>query len=102
MVRLSVVLVAVLAHEARAQVPPARPPRIPIPQTNLKPIILEPELEPPDPTLSPNFVLIDRFDATSAASTELTLIDLDGTSDKLFRSQIAGRYVDPRKHVGGY
>jgi hypothetical protein len=82
--------------------PPPRPPTL-MPRTAQAPILIGPEEPSPDPTRSPSFVLIDRFNSVSMAGAELTVLDLDGPDrSRVFRGQIAGRYVDATRHVGGY
>jgi hypothetical protein len=101
---LFAVSVVLVAHEVLAQTPlRPRPPTIRIPQTDATPILIEPDKDPPDPLQTLPFILLDRFNAVSAVGAELTSIDFDGEdSNRLFRGQVAGRYVDPDRRLGGY
>jgi len=59
---------------------------------------------PKDAVHSPGFVMIDRFDAASRVGADITYLFLDGGNDgtTILRFNLAGRYVDPKKHLGGY
>jgi hypothetical protein len=60
--------------------------------------------EPPaDPNRPPGFTLIERLDGNSWAGGDITYLVLDGDADTpVMRLSLHGRYVHPRRRLGGY
>ena len=63
-----------------------------------------PEAAPPaDPNRPPGFALIERLDGNSWAGGDITYLVLDGDADTpVMRVSLHGRYVHPRRRLGGY
>jgi hypothetical protein len=58
---------------------------------------------PPDANKPPGWLLIERLDGNSAAGGDVTYMLLDGDGDTpVMRVDLHGRYVHPRRRLGGY